>query len=321
MAVVRCPRHGIPYNEDNPRGCPACAQERQGEADDARLMLELARASRGGPEGTTVEVLPPEPDPEEEVGVYREWPPVTAPPRAPVAAPGRLERFARLVRENWMAGLAVVLAVGGAWLLWAATRPTFEERFIPPLAAGDPRPFPVEPAMPMAGVFALLGTRNPEAHRDQPTLARYDFGDGAAVDALNGVAYAITLDGPGRTWHGHRVGSNERTARGALALEGLAREEPPGASAPFPFAGFITYRSLEAVPRRVFVAEVRPPNGCYDVLVEVRPQVIGTAARGDDRFVAVARRGNPVSWVTHRVRVVNRAAEGPYGTKACQAVY
>jgi hypothetical protein len=313
MAVVRCPRHGIPYNDENPRGCPACAQEREGQAEEARLMRDLARASRGD---TTVEVLPPEP--EEEEDVYQPWPPpVTLQPRVPTAAPGRLERAGRFLRDNWMGTVAIVLVIGGIGLLWSATRPTFTEQYVPPLIATEPRPFPVEPNTPMAGVFSLLGTRSPQINPDEPSLARYDYGSGAIVDALNGVVYAVTLETPEQTWHGHRVGSGEQPARGALALEGLARDEPPAPAAVYPFAGFLTYRSMEVVPRRRLTAEVRPPNGCYDVLVDIRPQVIGSASRRDNTFVAVARRGRPIVWVVHRIQAVNRAVDGPYGTAAC----
>jgi len=30
MALIRCPKHGVPFNDDNPRGCPACALEKEG---------------------------------------------------------------------------------------------------------------------------------------------------------------------------------------------------------------------------------------------------------------------------------------------------
>ena len=32
MPLVRCPTHKIPYNDENPRGCPACAREKEGAA-------------------------------------------------------------------------------------------------------------------------------------------------------------------------------------------------------------------------------------------------------------------------------------------------
>jgi hypothetical protein len=47
MALVRCQIHDIPYNDENPRGCPACAREKQGEDLDAQAIQELARVSRG----------------------------------------------------------------------------------------------------------------------------------------------------------------------------------------------------------------------------------------------------------------------------------
>jgi hypothetical protein len=314
MAVVRCPRHDIPYNDQNPRGCPACAQEREGRAEEARLMREPAHASRGGP---ALEVLPPEPEADEDLAVHHARPPVTTPPRFPTAAPGRLEHLLAVLRDNRMAIIAGTLGVVGLWLVWVATRPTFTELYVPPLTIGAPRPFPAEPNVPMVAVFALLGTVAPQANPEAPALARYDFGDGAVVDALNGVVYAITLETPVRAWHGHRVGSGEQLARGALALEGLAAEQEPPPASPFPFSGFLTFRSLEALPKRVLTAEVRPPNGCYDVRVEIGPQVIGTASRGDAVLVAVARRRNPILWVVHRIRAVSRATDGPWGKAAC----
>ena len=314
MPVIRCPRHDIPYNDENPRGCPACAQEREGDAESARLMRELARASRGGP---ALEVLPPEPGADDEVQVFPGWQPVTTPPRVPTAQPGRIERVLRLLQENRLAVIGVTLGVVGLGLLYLATRPTFTERYLPPLVAGEARPFPVEPNVPIVAAFALLGTISPQLNPEAPILARYDFGGGALVDALNGVVYAVTLENPERTWHGHRVGLGDQPARGALALEGTIREREPLLTSPFPFGGFLAYRSLDAVPKRVLSTEVRPPNGCYDVTVEIGPQVIGTASRGDDRFVAVAHRGDPVLWVVHRVRAVSRAVDGPWGTVAC----
>jgi hypothetical protein len=264
MPVIRCPRHDIPYNDENPRGCPACAQEREGDAESARLMRELARASRGGP---ALELLPPEPEPDDEVEALAEWQPVTTPPRVPTAQPGRVELVLRLLLENRLAVIAATLGVVGLGLLYLATRPTFAERYLPPLVSGEARPFPVEPNVPIVAAFALLGTVSPQVNPEAPALARYDFGGGAVMDALNGVVYAVTLDTPERTWHGHRVGLGEQPARGALALEGAIQEREPLPTSPFPFGGYLTYRSLDAVPMLVLSAEVRPPNGCYDVTV------------------------------------------------------
>ena len=55
MALIRCPVHKIPFNDDNPRGCPACAREKGGKGR-ASIMQELAKAQQ-------VEVPPPKAEP------------------------------------------------------------------------------------------------------------------------------------------------------------------------------------------------------------------------------------------------------------------
>lgn len=315
MAVVRCPRHDIPYNDENPRGCPACAQEREGDPEQARLMRDLARASRGD---FAVEVLPPEPEADDEVEVYTEWSgPVTRQPRLPTAEPSRFTEIRRFLVENRLAVAAGGIGVLGLLLLWLTTRPSFTESHIPPPVTGDARPFPVEPNAPTIAAFAILGTIPPQVNPEAPSLTRYEFGAGATVDALNGMIYAITLETPERTWHGHRVGLGEQPARGALALEGEIREEPAPEATPVRFGGFLAYSSRAALPMQVLSIEVRPPNGCYDVRVEIGPQIIGTTARGDHEYVAVARRGDPILRVVHRVRAISRAMDGPWGRIAC----
>ncbi len=319
MPVVRCPKHDVPYNDQNPRGCPACWQEKVGD-DPASLMRELARASRDIPR---VEILPP-PTEDELPSLDRlstgAWPaPVTQPPRAPTPEPTAMEKFGQFVRGHLPSILgagAVVLTVA---LLWIISRPTFTESLVPMPPVGPALPFPVTLNAPVVGAFALFGPQNAEVSPDSPSLARYDFGKGTLLDALNGVVYAITLTTPERSWEGIRVGMAERSARGRLALLGPVREDDAPAGAPFPFAGYLAYRNLASLPERVITAEVRPPNGCYDVEATIAPQVIGTAARGDEAFVAVARRGGSASWVVHRVRAVSRALAGPYaGAPACE---
>jgi hypothetical protein len=319
MAVVRCPTHNVPYNDENPRGCPACWQEKIGH-DPAQLMRELARASKAIPR---VEILPlPAEDelptlPRLATGA---WPaPVTPPPRLPTPEPTPLERLGRLLRAHLAAAVGTGLIVVAAVLVWVITRPTFAPALVPPAPTGDARPFPVAPNTPIIGAFALLGPQTPQVHPDGPTLARYDFGQGTFVDALNGMVYAVTLELPDRSWEGNRVGTEETRARGTLAMLGALAEEEPPAAAAFPLGGYLAYRNLDALPRRQLRAAVRPPNGCYDVLVEIAPRVIGTATRDDETFVAVARRGGAPTWVVHRVRVVSRALRGPYaGPPACE---
>lgn len=317
MPIVRCPKHGIPYNDGNPRGCPACWRERQGTDDEARVMRELARASRGAP---AVEVLPPPAEPDDEGQPPGPWPPpVTQPPRLPTPEPTRLEALGKLLAANAVTLTVVLLGALTLVFLYVLSRPTFTEGYIPPLATSDPLPLPIEPNTPVIGGFALLGPVPPEVNPESSTLARFDFGRGSLVDALNGEVYAITLVTPERTWRGNRVGLSETQARGHLALLGPIREDTVMRAAPLPLGGYVSYRSAATLPRRRLMTEVRPPNGCFDVVVDVAPQVIGVAVRSGDTGVAVARRGASPMWVVHRVRVVSRALPGPYaGPPVCR---
>jgi hypothetical protein len=319
MAVVRCPIHNVPFNDENPRGCPACWQEKVGDSA-AELMRELARASKAIPR---VEILPPPaedelpPTPRLTTGA---WPgPVTQPPRIPTPEPTRLERLGRFLRANLTAVIGGALIVIVAVLAWVVTRPAFAPGVTPPMPTDEALPFPVAPNTPIIGTFALLGPRTAGVNPDSPILARYDYGQGTFVDVFNNLVYAVTLDAPDRSWEGNRVGTDETRARGTLALLGPVTDQEPGMRPPFPLGGYLAYRSLADLPRRLVSAAVRPPNGCYDVQVELAPRVIGTASRGDETFVAVGRRGGTPTWVVHRVRVVSRALAGPYaGPPACE---
>jgi hypothetical protein len=319
MAVVRCPVHNVPYNDENPRGCPACWQDRVG-SDPASLMKELARASKEIPR---VEILPPPTD--DELPPFERlrtgaWPaPVTQPPRLPTPEPTRTERLLQALRTHAVAVVSVTLLAIVAALMWYVSRPTFTPALQPPEPTAEPRPFPVVPNTPILGVFALLGTQVPAVHPDDPSLARYDFGQGALVDVFNGVVYAVTLTSPERAWEGNRPGVDQTRAQGGLALLGPVTEDTPPGAAPFPFGGYLAYRGLADLPRRRLTAEVRPPNGCYDVQLVIAPRIIGTATRGDETFLAVSLRGGTPSWVVHEVRVVSRAIPGPYaGPPVCE---
>jgi hypothetical protein len=277
MALVRCPKHDVPYNNENPRGCPACHQERQG-GGQATLMRDLARASQGVPR---VEILPPEPDEDETVTTVSEpWlTPVTRPPRVRTPEPTTWEKLGRTVRANAVIVAALGLGLVGLLILWSGSRPTFEQESFPPLISGDALPFPVQPNVPVAGAFALLGAVPPQLNPDSPTLARYDYGRGATVDVLNGIVYAITLTTPERAWNGARVGFDETRARGQLALLGDIQE-----------------RDLPSLAARAVGDYIAYPS-----------------------YVAVGRRGSTPWYVVHRVRVVSRAMVGPYaGRPVCQ---
>jgi hypothetical protein len=318
MPVVRCPVHDVPYNDENPRGCPACWQDKIGK-DPAGLMKELARASQAIPR---VEILPPPTDdelPPMERLRTGAWPtPVTQPPRLPTPEPTRLERFTRGLHTHAVAVTSVGLVAVAAVLMWYVSRPTFTSTLQPPALSGEALPFPVVPNTPVLGAFALLGPQVATVHPESPSLARYDFGDGTLVDTFNGVVYAVTLTSPRRSWQGNRVGVDQTRARGGLALLGPVTEDEPAAAAPFPFGGYLAFRGLADLPRHRLTAEVRPPNGCYDVQLVTAPQVIGTATRGGETFLAVSRRGGTLAWVVHEVRVVSRAIRGPYaGPPVC----
>lgn len=316
MAVVRCPKHNVPYNEENPRGCPACWQETIGD-DPANLMKELARASKGIPR---VEILPP--PTEDEVPTQRlsgVWPaPVTTPPRLPTPQPSQLQLLGAFLRSNLTVFALVAAGLTVVVLLWIISRPTFVPARVPPPVIGEALPFPVSPNTPLLAVFAMLGSQSPQVHPESRALARYDFQQGTFVDVYNGVVYAVTLTSPSRSWEGNRVGLDQSRVRGRLALLGTIREDAPAALSPMLFGGYLTYGNLASLPRRRLTAEVRPPNGCYDVQVDVAPQVIGTASAGADTLVAVARSGGSLTWVVHQVRIVSRAMPGPYaGPPVC----
>lgn len=320
MAVVRCPKHNIPYNDVNPRGCPACAAEREGLDPKAAAIKELARASRGLPRPPEIEILPPPDDDDDAPRPSGAWPPpVTQPPRRPAPQPTRLERaleWTRAHRGRVVTAAVVILAIA---LVWEITRPTFTNDTIPPVPVGDAPPVPITPNIPLDGVFAVLGAVSPTLNPDTSVLARFVYPDSVTVDVLNTTVYAVTLASGRRAWRGLRVGMDSTAAAGALALLGAVHAAPAAAAAsPIPLGDYLAYAALGDRPRRVLVAEVRPPNGCYDVQVELAPRVIGWVDRGDQRFAAVANRGQAMTWVVDRIRSVSRLVPGPYaGPPAC----
>ncbi len=308
MALVRCPKHNIPYNDANPRGCPACWQEKQGD-EGASAIQELARASRGVPSMELPDTSTP---PAVREGTGDLPAPVTAPPRVPTPEPTALEKLVRFAKNNWTAvggvvGIAIVIV-----LIYVITKPTFRERFDPPLLTSDAFPFPVAVDAPIDAAFAIFGTIAPSVNPDSPSLARYRFEPGVFVDALNSAVYAITLTSTERVWNGNRVGLTEQLARGRLALLGDIADESTRAANPFPVGPWLVFTDGAARSARVLTARVRPPNGCFDVQIQLSPRIIGEVTRDEERFVAVARQGGTPEWVVVQVRVVSRALDGPY---------
>ncbi len=305
MAIVRCQKHNIPYNDANPRGCPACYQDEQG-GGDAAVMRELARASRAISQPDPVTAEPSLPN----------WAPVTQPPRLPTPEPGAVEKLREWIKQHRGTAISGTAFLIVAIMAYSLLRPSFIEGIDPPVPAEAALPLPVQPNVPVEGMFAMLGVQPPGVSPLGPRWARYRYGS-ATIDAMNAVVWGITLDEPDRAWSGLRVGVHETPIRGALTLLGPVREptteEPPS---PFPMGRWMVYRSAHERPARTLRAEVRPPNGCYDVEVTLSPRIFGTVRKSEFQYAAVARRGGNPEWVATRIRVVSRAMAGPDGPAA-----
>jgi hypothetical protein len=304
MALVRCPRHKIPYNDQNPRGCPACAREREtGRASEVNAMAELARASQMRRPGTLAAPVV-EPDS-----------PVTQQPRFPVPRFSRAMQLLAAVRQRRVLAASVGLVVVLAVVLVASSGPEFTSAVSPAVYTGTVRPLPAEPGQPIGLVFAALGPQSAEPNPTSQGLERYSYGTDIAIDAQNGLIYAITLAVPNRSWRGLQVGMNQTSAEGTLALLGIPTVSMPAApAAPDTVGGYVTYRSSDQRPRRTLITEVRPPNGCFDVTVDIQPRAIGVVRTGSVSLAAVSRPGVEPDWVVTRIRVVSRAMAGPYAT-------
>jgi hypothetical protein len=212
-------------------------------------------------------------------------------------------------------GSVTVLAV----VLLMMSGPRFIEALSPvPVDDDAVRPLPLNPNVSVRVAFGTLGSKPPKPNPDAQRLTRYSYGADLAVDGINGVVYAITVRVPNRSWRGLRPGMDQRTAEGTLALLGTAEEAELTNPTSRVIGGFVVFPSLDSRPRRTLRTEIRPPNGCFDVLVDLRPQSIGLVQDGDQRYAAVARDGDPFIWVVTQVRIVSRSMSGPYAPpRAC----
>lgn len=311
MAMVRCPTHKIPYNDENPRGCPACAREKEGgRASDVMAMQELARTSQMIRRPSSIQQAPPLPPDDA---------PVTQRPRFPVPRftfAMKAFQFARQQRLVAIGGVSIVVL---GTVLLATAGPTFTDAPSPAVFAGIVRPLPVTPNDPIAVLLSAVGPQKPTLNPTARELERYSYGTDFVVEALNGQVYAVTFSVPNRSWRGLVIGANQTNAEGILALLGRPRQDDAQTgSRPDTISGYIVYRSLDTRPRKQVEAEVRPPNGCYDVLVDLQPRAIGVLRVGKRNYSVVARVGGPIEWVVTRVRVVSRAMAGPYaGEPVC----
>ncbi|UCD24453.1 MAG: hypothetical protein JSW51_00605 [Gemmatimonadota bacterium] len=320
MALVRCPKHKIPYNDENPRGCPACAREEEGEQNS--LMQELARAQQppgkrasaaervGGtaaakphpPSGTGARVPTPHP-----LAV------ATKPPTPPETVESPVQKLLRAATRRRSSVIGGILIVVMAAIVIFTSGPRFSEGTNPALVPDeDVRPLPLTVDSPIALAFSALGTRSPRENPDDPSLMRYSFGSDLIIDAAGSSIYAVRLRVPNRSIHGLRVGMSRQRAEGELALLAVPQEVTSSTSSPAQIiAGYQVFGSPDARPRVTLAAEVRPPNGCYDVFVDLQPQGIGTVVDGDVSYVAVAREDDPFNWVVTEIRVVSRSRRGP----------
>lgn len=316
MALVRCPKHKIPYNDENPRGCPACAREKDG-ASTASAIQELARASQQSKRpsaGTAV----PKPTPARRTSrvtrsAFARPMPVTTQPKAPVPEESWFDRLQNLAEKRSLFTVTAASIVVVAIVLLLTSGPRFMAGLYPiPIADADVRPLPLNPNAPVTAAFSVLGNKPPRPNPDSRRLERYSYGADLAVDAINGIIYGITLRIPNRGWRGLHPGMDQRTAEGTLALLGSPIEEGTSNPPSRVIDGYVTYPSLEGRPKRTVRAEVRPPNGCFDVIVDIQPQAIGILQDSENRYAVVAREGESYNWVVTQVRVVSRRLTGPY---------
>ena len=217
--------------------------------------------------------------------------------------------------QRWLLSIAAVLIVvfGIMWI--ATTRQRFVEQEHPHLLDDDtlllPLAVPVD--APMETVFSILGTRAPRPVPDQPRLQRYSYGTDLEVDAINGRVYAISIRVPNRQWQGLRVGMSEANAQGALMLLGPPRQFGSAVTTrPQDMGGYSVYLSMDERPRKTIGAEVRPPNGCFDVLVDVQPKLAGFVIDGERRYPTLGRGDVSPEWLVTQIRIVSRATVGPF---------
>lgn len=295
MPLTRCPIHGLNFNADNPRGCPACAAERKGRASQAALMQDLVKATK------KAEGLPVTPPKAREASWWS---------KIRNGVPSYDQR--KVVRVG-IGVIAVLVAV----VFWTSQPKFVEQRFPPDFDASNTRTFPVNTGQDISVVFAILGTRVPSAHPNSRSVERYEYGTGLYVDALSGLVYSIHLGVPNRTWRGLRVGAPEMEVEGNLALLAQPTAGGEGAGSPTLRGKYQTFGSVDGIPQKTLTAEVRPPNGCYDVTVELQPRMLGLLLDGSNRYSVVGIGDGSMDWVATRLSIVDRARTGPIADRAC----
>lgn len=319
MPLVRCPSHDIPYNSENPRGCPACAREKEGGTGQQNIMRELARRSQviSRPDLTskgTVTPIPRRRSTKSIKHITPENPWVTTQPKKPHVKETPLDRITgRLLQRRLLLAAAVLIAVFSIILISTSGQHFVKQEHPRLVDQSLLRPLAVPVNVRIETVFSVLGTQAPRAVPGQPRLQRYSYGTDLEVDAINGRVYAISIRVANRVWRGLRVGISETNAHGALALLGAPRQfGTPVTTQPREMGGYSVYRSMDERPRKTIGVEVRPPNGCYDVLVDVQPKLAGFLVDGDRRYPALGEGNVSAEWVVTQVRIVSRSIRGPF---------
>ena len=320
MALVRCKIHKIPYNDENPRGCPACAREQEG-GDQLGVMQELAKATRTS-QNVPAPMTEPKREPEKELAPGALWRQSLA--QAPIVFepawdPTKTEsRFAWLAESRRRIVVGWILIAVLAALVFVTAGPRYIEAPHPPELVVEPRPLPIEPFAPITSVFSILGPKEPEAVAEAAQLARYSYGSGLTIEGLNRRVYAITLEVGSRSWRGLVIGMPERTVEGSLSLLGTVQRGDEGIRPPQEIGGYAVFPSLEGRPRRTWWVEVRPPNGCFDVTVDLQPQASGILRSAGQRYAVVGDDVSvPLTWVATRIRITTRRVSGPYAAVGC----
>lgn len=283
-------------------------------------MRELARSSQlaSRPSLGSKANVPPTPrrrasSSTERVRPTNPW--VTPPPKQVEIEEAPFDGVLGQVQQRRIMAIAAILVI----VLGAIVVFTSGQRFVaqehPRLVMDQAllRPLAVPVDVPMETMFSVLGTQAPRAVPDVPRLQRYSYGTDLEVDAINGRVYAISIRVPNRVWRGLRVGISETNAQGALALLGAPRPVgDPITSQPRDVGGYSVYTSMDQRPRKTIGVEVRPPNGCYDVLVDVQPKLAGFLIDGSRRYPSLGEGSPSAEWVVTQIRIVSRSIRGPF---------
>lgn len=293
MALVRCEFHGLLYNTDNPRGCPACDQDKKGRQGEASMMKELARASRKTDRPSETKSME-----------TRSLSPVSA-------------SFTGLDRRKLLI-IGIVLVAGLVFALFSLAQPRLIVQPDPGGSNGNMRPLALTPGQSVSVLFSMLGTQPPHTHPTDPAVERYSYGTDLFVDAISSTVYSIDIGVANRSWRGLSVGLPETEVEGKLALlSEPIRTAVRGTATPQVISGYLTFPSVEARPTYSLIAEVRPPNGCFDVTVDMQPFSVGVLVRAGRRMAVVGDEGDDLDWVATHIRVTDRHRQGPLNTRVC----